>query len=1146
MITPAGRLLRQLAFAGMVCVLSVTPAQAGPNTASCCAMTTGPAPQAGVPTNVDLNGNGMSDIWEQIFHAQGVDPNADPDGDGLTNLQESIAGTDPFDAKSAFKITKIDSAGGNLTLHWPSVSGKRYQVYSSTNLKTWTPIGNLLVGTGNELTATVAKGSSPNFFRVNVSDIDTDADGLSDWEEIQLGLDPGKAMSDGVNNDYNRVVAALQATSATLTVSETDPVQTQDGMTPGTFTISRSGKLDPIAVTYNLNGTAVPGTDYQPLSGTATVPFGFNPATVQVTPISGSTSSRTLTLNLNSPPPGSGYQLGTPSSATMTIPPQPGATQVVQDIWTGIPGTQVSAIPLNTKPNSSRLLNSLENPSNAPLGRDYGTRIRGYFTAPSTGNYTFWISSDDQSELWISDDDQPASLTKRAWVTGATAAREWTKYPEQKSRWLALTAGQKYYYEVYQKNGGAPENLAVGWLKPGQTGSVPSEIIGATSNTLAPFIPIIHLPDGSTLYFTNLVPQAGVISTASGSATLQLAADQTHAVINLNFTNLGSPLTAYHVHGPADAGQNGSILFDFDTATPQPDGSFVWNIGQVGAYSPTDIVAAIKSGRTYVNIHTTNYPNGEIRGQLAGTSGTQAFVAPTPAPTVPPGPANTQDAARFLTQATFGPTNAMLTQVQSIGFASWLSQQFSTAATALLPRVDANVAALPAGTNPSNAQFQEAWWKNSLTAPDYLRQRVTMALSEILVVSANGNSMGNNPEAMGTYWDLLATDAFGNFRQILDDITLNPAMGDFLDMVHNDKPDTTKGTEPNENYAREIMQLFSIGLNRLNPDGSLVLNNKNQPVPTYNQNVVIGYSHVFTGWYWSGATNWNYAPANYRSPMIPFSAHHDTTNTKLLLDNIILPAGQTQAQDLKDALDVIFNHPNVGPFIARQLIQRLVTDNPSPGYIYRVAQLFNDNGSGVRGDMKAVVQAILLDYEARTSTVLGAASYGHEREPLIRLTNLYRAFNASATSGSYLVGNQTANFAEAALYAPTVFNFFPPDYIQPGPIASAGLLAPEFAITTDTTVITSANKMRTSVYQVPSGTNPNLMVCDLSSLSALSSNPGALVDSLNNLLMDGEMSSAMRTIVVNAVTQIPAANSLERAQTAVHLLVTSPEFVIEK
>lgn len=1095
---------------------------------------------------VDLNGNGMSDVWESLFHAQGLAPNADADGDGMTNLQESIAGTDPFNANSVFKISKLDATGGNVTVHWPSVVGKRYQVFTSTDLTNWTPLTTLLVGTGAEMTTTAAQGVLPTFFRVTVSDIDTDADGVNDWEEIQVGLDPAKIATDGTNNDNNRVVAALQATSTTLTVSETDPVQSQDGMSAGTFTIARSGRLDPLTATYTVSGTAVAGTDYQSLSGTITFPFGFTPAVVQVTPLAGSTSTRTLLLNLT---PGSGYQIGAPAGATMNIPPQPGASQVVQDIWTNVPGTLVSQIPLNTKPNSSRLLNTLENPIGAPLGTNYGTRIRGYFTAPTTGNYTFWIASADQSELWISDDDQPASLTKRASVTGATASHQWTKYPEQKSRLLGLTSGHKYYYEVYQKNGGSPENLAVGWLKPGQTGTAPSEVTGATASTVTPFLPVVHLPDGSALYFANLVPQTGVISTASGTATLQLAADETRAVLRLNYTNLSSGLTGEHIHGPADPGQSGSIIFDIDTAPPQQDGSFLWVFTQVGTYSPADIVSFIKAGRTYVNVHTANYPNGEIRGQLARTSGTSAFVAPTPPPVLSVGPASAQDAARFLTQATFGPTTALLGQVQSPGdFTTFLNQQFSMSPTPTLPRSDANVAALPAGTNPSNAQFQEAWWKTVLAAPDQLRQRVAFALSEILVVSANGNSMGNNPEAMAVYWDLLTTDVFGNFRQILEEVTLNPAMGDFLDMVHNDKPDLTKGTEPNENYAREINQLFSIGLNRLNLDGSLALDDKGQPVPTYDQNVVIGFAHVFTGWYWaqSGTPTWNFAPANYRLPMIAFATHHDAANQKFLLDNNVLPAGQTQAQDLKDALDIIFNHPNVGPFIARQLIQRLVTDNPSPGYIYRVAQVFNNNGQGVRGDMKAVIQSVLLDYEARTTAELATASYGHEREPLIRLTNLYRAFNASAASGNFAIGNQTSNFAQGSLYAPTVFNFFPPDYIQPGAMAQAGLFAPEFAITTDTTVITSANKMRSAVYQQPSGTNLDLMVCDLSSLTPLASNPGVLVDSLNNLLMNGEMSPSMRTIVVNAVTQISATKTLERAQTAVHLLVTSPEFVIEK
>ena len=505
------------------------------------------------------------------------------------------------------------------------------------------------------------------------------------------------------------------------------------------------------------------------------------------------------------------------------------------------------------------------------------------------------------------------------------------------------------------------------------------------------------------------------------------------------------------------------------------------------------------------------------------------------------------EAARFLNQATFGPTSALLTQVQKSGFSSFLNQQFSTPATATLPRVQAAISALPAGQDPHNPIFQEAWWHTIVTAPDQLRQRVAFALSEIMVVSANGNGMYNHPEAMAVYWDLLARDAFANFRTLLEDVTVNPAMGDFLDMVHNDKPNPRRNTNPNENYAREVMQLFTIGLYKLNSDGSEQLDSNNQPIPAYDQNVVEGYAHVFTGWYWAqtGAPTWNYVSPNYLQPMQAFAEHHDT-GAKTLLDGTVLPAGQTQAQDLLNGLDLLFNHQNTGPFIARRLIQRLVMSNPSPGYIARAAAVFANNGRGVRGDLQAVVQAILLDSEARTSSLAANATYGHEREPLVRLANLYRAFNASAGSNLTMVHNQSYLFGQEPLYSPTVFNFFTPTYSAPGPIEQAGLLAPEFQITTDTTVITSANKMRSAVYQQPSSSNPDALVLDLSSLTPLASNPASLVASLNNLLMAGQMSPATQAIVVNAVTLIPAASTLERAQTAVHLLVTSPEFVIEK
>ncbi len=649
----------------------------------------------------------------------------------------------------------------------------------------------------------------------------------------------------------------------------------------------------------------------------------------------------------------------------------------------------------------------------------------------------------------------------------------------------------------------------------------------------------------SEFYLAALAPISGTGSKGSGTATLRLSPDAQYAVVTLRVDNVTTPISGKQVRGPADPGSTGPVLLDLSATLPQAGGAYYWPLAGASA----DTVSAIKAGRVYVSVGSTKFPNGELRGQFARALGTAVFTPPAAPPPLPGGLPTASDAARFLTQATFGPTTASLQRVQSIGLDAYLTEQFNTPASAALAYVDAEIPKLPAGTTPPNRLMLEAWWKNAITGPDQLRLRVAYALSQIFVVSANTAGLTQEPAGLATYLDLLAKDAFGNFRQLLEDVTLNPAMGQFLDMAHNDKPNPARGTAPNENYGREVLQLFSIGLYRLNPDGTLWLDSQGMPVSSYDQETVEGFSYAFTGWTWAqpGRTPlWDYPLPNYRLPMQAFPEHHDTLTPKPLLNNVVLPAGRSQAQDLAGALDSIHNHPNVGPFISRQLIQRLVTSNPSPAYVYRVAQAFADNGQGVRGDLKAVIRAILLDYEARATALPVSTYYGHQREPVLRLANLYRAFNASAASGKYAVGNQTTNFGQTPLFAPSVFNFYSPDYVPGGPIAEAGLVAPEFEITTTSLAILSANKMQSAVFQQASETNPDAIVLRLSPVSSLASNPSAMVDSLNALLLCGQMSSSMRSVVISAVSAIPASNTLERAQTAVYLLVTSPEFVIGK
>jgi len=479
-------------------------------------------------------------------------------------------------------------------------------------------------------------------------------------------------------------------------------------------------------------------------------------------------------------------------------------------------------------------------------------------------------------------------------------------------------------------------------------------------------------------------------------------------------------------------------------------------------------------------------------------------------------------AGRLLEQSTFGPTPALIQHVQQVGLQGFLTEQFNaTASTYPTP-----------GANDDISLVKKRFFTNALKGTDQLRQRTAWALAQVFVVS---NQKIGDPTAFTEWMKMLQKDAFGNFATLLTDVTLSPTMGRYLDMVNNDKPNS--GSEPNENYAREILQLFSIGLAQLNPDGTPQVDGNGIPVPTYTQDTIIGFAHVFTGWTYptkSGATARFGNPEYYVGPMIPFDNHHDT-GTKLLLNGATLGSGGTSQVDLTAALQNIFLHPNVGPFISKQLIQHLVTSNPSPEYVARITGAFNDNGSGVRGDLKAVINAILMDPEARRGDDVAQVqpSDGKLKEPVLFMTNLLRTMNA--TSDGANLDSYASDMKEEPFESPTVFNFYPPDNGIPG----TTLLGPEFRIFNSTTAISRVNFVNDLVY----GSISSTTTTDISTYLGLAPNPGALVDSLANVMLHGQISDNARSTIVTTITGIT--DNTRRTKSAIYLIGSSSQFQVQ-
>jgi uncharacterized protein (DUF1800 family) len=532
-------------------------------------------------------------------------------------------------------------------------------------------------------------------------------------------------------------------------------------------------------------------------------------------------------------------------------------------------------------------------------------------------------------------------------------------------------------------------------------------------------------------------------------------------------------------------------------------------------------------------------------------------------------------ASRFLVQASFGPTAAEIDKLVASTPAAWINAQMALPANAdyvnhVQAKYSLGDAYRPGGAEYSDVRVTERFWKLAATAPDQLRKRVGFALHHILMASQNDSNLYSHSRAYANYLDTLDKHAFGNFRTLLEEMALSPVMGIYLSHMRNRKEDPSTGRMPDENFAREIMQLFTIGLVELNANGTPRLDGNGRTIETYTNADVVALAKVFTGWSW-GFPDAQLTESNFRWGWPDYSAAKDTridlqrmkaypgqrstAEVSLFAGKpwaLVIPANSTPAVALRMALDTLFNHPNVGPFIGRQLIQQLVTSDPSPAYVARVAAAFANNGAGVRGDLAAVVRAVLLDTEARTTPVAGATT-GKLREPILRIAHAMRALGATSPSGEYMIAWEMESLSQQATHSPSVFGWFRPGYVPPGTsFAARGATAPEFQIVNESTTASWINQVEALCSW---GIGWNGLSADVTIpftpqvAMVTAGNLAALIEHLNVLLFAGRMSNALRLDLMDAVGSVggtDAASHLNRARMAAYVAMTSPEFLAQR
>lgn len=537
------------------------------------------------------------------------------------------------------------------------------------------------------------------------------------------------------------------------------------------------------------------------------------------------------------------------------------------------------------------------------------------------------------------------------------------------------------------------------------------------------------------------------------------------------------------------------------------------------------------------------------------------------------------EASRFLGQATLGADLATIHHVADIGIEAWIDEQFDEPASYYLDFMEEVYDEvyqfyIQAGNDPNNfscrpdwVESNYAWWQMTMTNKDLLRHRVALALSEILVISKENSDVRDYGYGVASYYDIFIEHGLGNFRDVLMDVTLHPVMGKYLSHLNNPKSIPEQNIFPDENYAREVMQLFSIGLFELNQDGSQVLDGDGKPIPTYDNTDIKELAKVLTGLGAGGLSECGTAfqPAfwleirhiDMTSPMDMYDNWHEQ-GEKVLFGDQIIPDGQTGMEDVEDAIDILFNHDNVGPFIGRLLIQRLVKSNPSPEYIADVASAFNDNGDGIRGDMKAVVKAILLHPEARDCDAMMEPEHGKLREPIIRYTHFAKAINEFSDEGRYWnTGNYILSGAsQHPLHSPSVFNFYLPDFQPIGQIADADLVGPEFQIHNTKTAIGYINQAYNwSVgerllyhWQGPDPYNDRIVNTNILDYMFDSRKPEVLLNKLDILLTHGQLSDRTRTLLREQLAGYTSSSEISelsiRVKAAMFILLLSPDYAI--